>query len=754
MTTVTRSLFVFSWLIVAAPVWGVAQEAAPAKPQEAAAPAAKPQAPKIDPLDWPHWRGPEMSGVSREKGLVSSWDPSGENLLWKNPELATRSTPIIMNGKLYTICRDKPETTQEGEKVVCADAATGKILWENVKNIFLSDAPAERVGWSSVTGDPTTGHVFAHGLCGTFQCIDGETGKTLWSHSLAEEYGILSTYGGRTNFPTVFEDLVIASGVMTGYGEQAVPAHRFIAFDKRNGQAVWVQTTRLRPEDTTYSTPVLGNFNGQAAMVFGAGDGSIYAVQPRTGKVIWKYDASIRGINQTPLISGNTVFCSHSEETFTENSVVGAFFALDGTSSGEIAPGKEIWNVKGLAVGRSAPLLWNGRIYTINDAAGMVVIDAKNGEEIGKQKLGTIMFGSAVYGDGKIYVGEATGRWWILEPTDKGVKILHKLRLEDEIIGSPVISHGRIYLPTFGGMYCIGNKDVQPSADPIPEAPPEASRDADSKPAQAQLVPAESLLSSKQKQKFHVRLYNANGRYLKTVPAKFTLEGPGEIDESGKYTVADGNAHTVTLVKAEAEGLTATARIRVVPPLPWTFDFADKLVPPTWIGAAYRHVPRDVDGEPMLVKVTTIPKGTRSQSWMGPTDLHDYTVQADVKGDIKNEKMPDVGLINQRYTLALQGASQTLQIRSWTARLDLRFAKTVPFEWKPNTWYVMKFQAINQGSKVVLKGKVWVRGEAEPEAWTIEAEDETPNTAGSPGLFGNATDAEVFLDNVKVTPNQ
>ena len=34
----------------------------------------------------------------------------------------------------------------------------------------------------------------------------------------------------------------------------------------------------------------------------------------------------------------------------------------------------------------------------------------------------------------------------------------------------------------------------------------------------------------------------------------------------------------------------------------------------------------------MMVKVTTIPKGTRSQSWMGPTDLHDYTVQADVQG--------------------------------------------------------------------------------------------------------------------------
>lgn len=710
---------------------------------------------KIDPLDWPHWRGPELNGISREKGLVSSWDPgTQENLLWKEAALATRSTPIVMRGKLYMICRDKPETTQEGEKVVCADAATGKVLWENISNVFLSDAPAERVGWASVTGDPTTGYVYAQGLCGLLQCIDGETGKTLWQHSLSEEYGSLSTYGGRTNLPTVFEDLVIASGVMTGWGELAIPAHRFVAFDKRNGQAVWILSTKLRPEDTTYSTPVLGVFNGQAAMVFGAGDGSVYAIQPRTGKVLWRYDASIRGINQTPLIDGQTVYCSHSEETIKENSIVGAFFALDGNSSGEIPFGKEIWNVKGLAVGRSAPLLVDGRMYTINDSAGMVVLDAKNGSEAGKQKLGTIMMGSAVYGDGKIYVGEATGRWWILKPSEKGVEVLHKLRLDgEEILGSPIISHGRIYIPTIGGMYCVANKDVMPSADPIPKAAEEVSRDADLKPAQAQLVPAESLLTSKKKQEFQFRLYNAAGRFLKTVPAKLTLEGPGSLDESNKYTVADGSAHTVTIIKGEAEGLTATARIRVVPALPWSFDFSDKKVPPTWIGAMARHQPRELDGEQVLAKVTTVPKGTRSQSWMGPTTLHDYTIQADVMGDIKNEKMPDVGVINQRYTLALQGAAQTLQVRSWTARVELRFAKTVPFEWKPKTWYTIKFQAVNEASKVVLKGKVWPRGEPEPEAWSIEATDDPPNTIGSPGLFGNASDAEVFYDNVKVSSN-
>ncbi len=111
-----------------------------------------------------------------------------------------------------------------------------------------------------------------------------------------------------------------------------------------------------------------------------------------------------------------------------------------------------------------------------------------------------------------------------------------------------------------------------------------------------------------------------------------------------------------------------------------------------------------------------------------------------------------MGLINQRYTLDLQG-SKRLQIRSWTPRLELRFAKTIDMEWQAGVWYTMKFQSENKDGAAILRGKVWKRGEPEPEAWQIEAADATPNTTGSPGLFGNATDAEFYIDNVQVYPN-
>ena len=116
---------------------------------------------------------------------------------------------------------------------------------------------------------------------------------------------------------------------------------------------------------------------------------------------------------------------------------------------------------------------------------------------------------------------------------------------------------------------------------------------------------------------------------------------------------------------------------------------------------------------------------------MGPTDLHDYTVQADVRGAGEGQKLPDIGVIAQRYTLAMLGADQELQIRYWPPQVATQFSETIPFTWKPNKWYTLKFQAAVEDGKAILKGKIWPRDEKEPDAWTIEATDKLPKSKGA-----------------------
>ncbi|HEY1786150.1 MAG TPA: PQQ-binding-like beta-propeller repeat protein [Pirellulales bacterium] len=753
----------------------VALAAGPPKPPVAKASPAKPAAAKpvdpksstlpattsstdrpIDPLDWPNWRGPEQNSISRETGLIDRWDyndTKNGNVLWKNAELAGISSPIVLGGKLYTIVRDQPDTPLEMEKVVCVDAATGEKIWENKFYVYLSDVPGERVGWSSCVADPTTGRIYALGVCGYFQCLDGDTGKTIWSRSLSEEFGLLSTYGGRTNVPVIHDDKVIISAVTTNWGDLARPAHRFMAFDKATGEMIWFNGTKLAPEDTTYSTPVVTPLAGQAAMVFGSGDGSVWAFQPRTGKSIWSFQLSRRGINVSPVVENDKVVMAHAEENVGFPGM-GAIVGIDGRGKGDITKTGELWRAAGMD-GKSSPLWVDGRIYSLDDGGKMYIVDATTGEEVCKpaKLIGTIVRSSPVYGDGKIYIC-STSAWHVFQPTEKGVKLIHKLRLkeEDEVSGSPAISHGRIYLPTGGAMYCLGTPDAKPAATSQP-APAAESPVEDTQPAQVQVVPFDALIQPGETCQLRAALYNARGQFLKETPAKFSVAGSGEIDDSGKFVAGGGKNHSAAIVTAKVGELEGQARIRIVPPLPWRFDFSDGQVPITWIGARYRHVVRDVDGEKVMVKVTTIPKGTRSQSWMGPTDLHDYTIQADLQGAQTNNKMPDMGLIAQRYTLDLMGASQQLQIRSWTSQIGKRFDKTIKFPWQAGKWYTLKFQASTDGAQAVLKGKVWLRGEPEPSDWTLEAVDELGNLRGSPGMFGNANDSEIMIDNIQVTPN-
>jgi len=606
-----------------------------------------------------------------------------------------------------------------------------------------------------VVGDPETGNVYALGVCGYFQCLDGDTGKTIWSYPLHERFGLLSTYGGRTNFPVVHEDLVIVSAVVIGWGSMAKPAHRFWGFDKRTGEVRWFTGTRLLPFDTTYSAPALAVLGGRASLVFGSGDGQVWSFQPRTGRPNWWFDFSRRGINTPPTVAGDLVVAGHSEEN-NVGIAMGGVVALDGTRTGDISKTGARWRVFELMQGKTAPLVVDGRVYCFDDRAKLHILDLATGKPVTRRKaLGTVMRSSPLYADGKIYCLTQDGRWYILKPDKaKGVSVVSRGRLPrgESCDASPIVSHGRVYIASSGGIYCLVDEDKTPGAvspPPQPEETPVGSHDA---VAHVQLVPAESLIYPGQSITFRARLYNEQGRFLREAPAQFRLDGPGTITETGRYTAPRDAKHVAVTVHAQVGSVTGEARIRVVPPLPWRFQFDDlDDAPITWVGARYRHVVRDIGGNKVLVKVTTIPKGTRSRCWFGHPELKNYTIQADVLGRKQNGKMPDIGLIAQGYTMDMQGANQKLQIRTWVPQL--RMAKTIDFPWKPDQWYTMKFQARLEGDRAVLRGKVWPRGEAEPTEWQIEAVDTSPNRQGSPGLFGNAKDAEIWIDNVRVDPN-
>ncbi|PYS70445.1 MAG: hypothetical protein DMF69_13550, partial [Acidobacteria bacterium] len=252
--------------------------------------------------DWAEWRGPARDGISLEKGLPTSWSPSGQNLAWKAP-YGGRSAPIVMNGRVY-LQNTAGKGADEQERVMCFDADTGKLLWEHRFNIYLSDVPPHRVGWASPVGDPATGNIYSFSVGGTLMGLSRD-GKVIWERSLGEDFGLLTTHGGRTVSPLIDGDLVIVSGVTFQWGLQARGAHRFMAFDKRTGQTMWISAPGGRPYDTTYAAPIIVNVNGTRLLIQGASDGVVHAIKPQTGEPVWKYEISKRGLNTGTVVHNN-----------------------------------------------------------------------------------------------------------------------------------------------------------------------------------------------------------------------------------------------------------------------------------------------------------------------------------------------------------------------------------------------------------------------------------------------------------------
>ncbi len=710
--------------------------------------------------DWPSWRGPHQNGVSDATKLIDQWTPDGENFIWQ-ADFIGRSTPIALNGRIYAIGRTGKDISEQ-ERVTCFDAKTGEKIWEHRFNVFHTTIPFNRIGWASLVGDPVTGHIYAHGVQGMFFCFDKD-GNILWSQSLTETYGRISGYGGRTHTPVIDENLVIISYLSNSWGTQAATRHRYYALDKRDGTVVWIYTSSGRPLDTTYSVPVIAAVNGQRLLITGNAHGAIIALKVRTGEPVWQFNLSKRGINSSVVVDNNRVYAMHSEENI-DNTSLGRIVAIDATGQGDVSNTHELWRYDGVFSGYTSPTLKDGILYLVDNSANMHAVDASSGKLLWNHSIGTVGKGSPVWADGKLYATAVNGDFHIIRPNRDGAQVLSSTRVKmreegqmryAEIYGSPAIAYGRIYFTTESGLYCLGDKNAPFNTDQT-SMPLLAENPSDPKatPAHIQLVPAEITVQPGAKVSFTVQAFDAKGRFLHDLEqATLVVNGIAGHIEQQNVQVAPQAAFQIGTINAHLGDLTATARMRVIPPLPWEEDFsaypnaADQPFPPHWIGAANKFKVVDIEGEKVLLKHLAKRGLQRSNVYIGPPDMSDYTIQIDLLGTKNKRRKPDMGLISQRYTLDMLGNHQRLQIRSWAS--DLRMAQTIDFAWETDVWYTMKMKVEVTAAKAIIYGKVWQRNTAEPDAWTITAEDPYPNRMGSPGICGYSA-TEIYYDNLKV----
>ena len=405
----------------------------------------------------------------------------------------------------------------------------------------------------------------------------------------------------------------------------------------------------------------------------------------------------------------------------------------------------------------------------LDNAANLYALDAATGEPEWEIEVGTVGKSSPVVADGKLYVTEVNGRFHILKlptgeetaptPLDQDELNMPEGRYA-EIYGSPAVAYGRVYFTTEEGLYALGDPaaDFTVTAGPAPE--PATTTGPAGPPARILVVPAEALVRPGDSVEVEVLGFDAKGRPVTSMPqtrVQWRHEGL-----TGKVVAAPGGggarfetdaetAYQAGTLTAELGGMSAAMRIRVVPRVPFTEDFESYAAggaPPHWIGAAGKWAVVETDRGKVLEKGPRERGLERHATYIGAPDASGYTIQADVKSTKVGRRMGDVGLINSGYTVDLRGSLQTVELRSWEAAR--RISESVPFAWEPDTWYTVKFDVDGSGAEGVIRAKVWPTGTPEPEEWTITVRDPVPVREGSPGIQGYSP-TSLFYDNLKVT---
>ncbi len=721
---------------------------------------------------------------------VAAYDAETGKLLWKHLSNDFLSDVIYLRYSTSSPSID-PETgniyTQGSQGLLTCYTPEGRVLWQHsmMEEFGRLTFPNSRTASPTIDQELviTRGITSAWGAYGPagdrFYAFDKKTGELVWS----------SAPGDRpqdNTFCHVWLGFHEGKRVLYSAGGDST----LLALNARTGEPLWrlpvakagakggINAAVIQHKDNIIVVHESENIDStevgrMAAFKIPAG---VKPPTPQTPQVFTAKDLEqwrnvVGSLASSPVLVGDRIY---------EVSGTGDLVAVDANT------GKVLWKKK-LAIEQrqSSPLYANGLLY-------VAMYIAAQGE------------GSAP-GAGDTDGG--SGELFVIKPGDTGCEIVSRTLLDGKCFGSPIGYNGKIYIQTDKKLYCFGAKGDNTKG--LAKYPEPEKWPAPGAKAQLQPIPYEVVLKPGEKASFRIRALDANGFTVEenvdpksvkwetfippTALVKVTMKGAFNADGQ---LVAEGIS--AGQWKATLGDLTGYIKGRVVSALPIQQDFetfelkemtgpglgkeplplapatADKpaqqpgptnwnvfeeptafAYPPLWWNSArFRFEVRQAPGEggtKAFCKTIDNKLFQRGQVFIGTPEMKNYTIEADVLTEGNKRKMSEIGVINQRYIIVLKGNYQQIEVNSNQERLKV----SAPLPISPNTWYRVKARVdVAADGSGTVRAKAWKKGEAEPEAWTIEVPHKTAHQHGSPGLFGfSPQEQRAWVDNIAVTPN-
>jgi outer membrane protein assembly factor BamB len=299
--------------------------------------AEKVKAPAAAATDWPMWGGsPSRNLIAPGATPPTTWDvEAGTNIRWA-AELggAAYGNPVLADGRLFVGTNNEhprnPAIKGDRGVLMCFAAADGKFLWQDVYEklaagdsqdwqlIGIGSSPAvagERVYYVNNRGQIVCADVEGFGDGENDGPITNESpagphdADIVWRFDMLAELGVIPRYLATSN-PLVVDGrlyVITSNGVDADSGELKTPdAPSFVALDAATGKLLWQEGSVSGPQHKVHVSAILdGQWGspcwvpasaGRAAQVcFPGGDGWLYALDPATGALVWKFDCNLPG---------------------------------------------------------------------------------------------------------------------------------------------------------------------------------------------------------------------------------------------------------------------------------------------------------------------------------------------------------------------------------------------------------------------------------------------------------------------------
>jgi outer membrane protein assembly factor BamB len=291
--------------------------------------------------DWPQWRGPNSTGISRgDKKLPTEFSPTSANVRWTREVGDGISSPCVASGRVFSTAT-LGELPGDRFVVFAFDAASGKELWRRELKIEGEPLPlihkTNSYASSTPAADDERVYVY-HARLGLI-ALDAATGETVWKTPLPEPYFVFDWGPGSS--PVIHGDRIFFA-----QDDDLSPAIHCI--DKRTGKILWKDE---RGEMAcSYSHPVVCETPNGPEVVL-AGTGKVIGYDYQTGERRWTAELFCRNIKTTPVSIDGTLYVSVESSGITYQWLATA----DVNGDGKITRDEIMQNQKRLNVGKPIP---------------------------------------------------------------------------------------------------------------------------------------------------------------------------------------------------------------------------------------------------------------------------------------------------------------------------------------------------------------------------------------------------------------